>query len=66
MGDSVGHWEGDTLVVDVTSFNDKTYIAGGTIHCNQLPVVERCTPTADGRIHYEALVEDSKVLKEPW
>ena len=67
MGDSVGHWEGNTLVVDVTGFNDKTYIAGpGTIHSNQMHVVERYTPTADGRIHYEALVEDPKMLKEPW
>jgi hypothetical protein len=67
MGDSVGHWEGKTLVVDVIGFNDKTYIAGvGTIHSNQMHVVERYTPTADGRIQYEALVEDPKVFKEPW
>lgn len=67
MGDSVGHWEGDTLVVDVTSFNDKTYIVGGgTIHSNQMHVVERYTPTTDGRIHYEAVVDDPKVLKGPW
>jgi hypothetical protein len=67
MGDSVGHWEGNTLVVDVTSFNDKTYIAGpGTFHSNQMHVVERYTPTADGRIHYEAVVEDPEVLTGPW
>jgi hypothetical protein len=67
MGDSVGHWEGNTLVVDVIGFNDKTYIVGGgTIHSNQMHVVERYTPTADGRIHYEALVEDPQVLKAPW
>jgi hypothetical protein len=67
MGDSVGHWEGNVLVVDVTSFNDKTYIAGpGTFHSNQMHVVERYTPTADGRIHYEAVVEDPEVLTGPW
>ena len=67
MGDSVGYWEGNTLVVDVTGFNDKTYIAGaGTFHSNQMHVVERYTPTADGRIHYEAIVEDPEVLKGPW
>jgi hypothetical protein len=42
MGDSVGHWEGDTLVVDVTGFNDETWLAGtGTLHSDQLHVVER-------------------------
>ena len=47
MGDSVGHWEGDTLVVDVIGFNDKTCIAGGgTIHSKDLHVVERYTPTS--------------------
>ena len=67
MGDSVGHWEGDTLVVDVTGFNDKTYIVGGgTIHSNQLHVVERYTPTSDGRIRYEAVVDDPKVLTRTW
>jgi hypothetical protein len=67
MGDSVGHWEGDTLVVDVTSFNDKTWIIhGGAIHSNQLHVVERYTPTEDGRIRYQAIAEDPQVLKEPW
>jgi len=69
MGNSVGHWDGDTLVVDVTGFNDKTFIIGGetgTFHSNQMHVVERYTPTTDGRIHYEATVEDPKVLKGPW
>jgi hypothetical protein len=43
------------------------YIAGaGTFHSNQMHVVERYTPTADGRIHYEAIVEDPEVLKGPW
>ena len=44
MGNSVGHWEGDTLVVDVTGFNDKTWLAGtGTFHSDALHIVERYT-----------------------
>jgi hypothetical protein len=67
MGESIGRWEGDTLVVDTIGFNDKTWLIGrGTFHSDQLHVVERYTPTADGRIHYEALTEDPKVFTRPW
>lgn len=67
MGESIGHWEDDTLVVDTIGFNDKTWLAGGgSIHSEDLHVVERYTPTADGRIHYEAVAEDPKVLTQPW
>jgi hypothetical protein len=46
MGDSVGHWEGDTLVVDVTSFNDKTWLGPvGSFHSEALHVTERYTRT---------------------
>jgi len=66
MGESIGHWEDDTLVVDTIGFNDKTWLAGGSIHSEDLHVVERYTPTADGRIHYEAVAEDPKMLTQPW
>ena len=67
MGESIGHWEGDTLVVDTVGFNDKTWLAGaGSIHSEDLHVVERYSPTADGRIHYEAVAEDPKMLTQPW
>ncbi len=67
MGDSIGHWEGDTLVVDVTAFNDKTWLIGaGTFHSDALHVVERYKMTDRDRIEYEATMEDPKVLTKPW
>ena len=67
MGDSVGHWEGDTLVVDVTGFNDKTWLAGvGTIHSEKLHVVEKFTRVDYNTIFYESIVEDPEVLTGPW
>ena len=67
MGESIGRWEGDTLIVDTVGFNDKTWlVAGGVIHSQQLRVVERYAPTADGRIRYEAVAEDPQMLTRPW
>jgi hypothetical protein len=67
MGDSVGHWEGDTFVVDVTGFNDKTWLDGaGHFHSDALHVVERYTRTPQDTIHYEATAEDPNVLTKPW
>jgi hypothetical protein len=67
MGNSVGHWEGDTLVVDVTGFNDKTWLAGaGTFHSDALHVVERYTRIDKDRINYDVTIEDPKVLTKPW
>jgi len=67
MGDSVARWDGDTLVVDVKGFNDKTWIAGtGTIHTEDMHVVERYTLNPDGTLSYIATVEDPKALTKPW
>jgi len=67
MGDSVGHWEGDTLVVDVISFNDRTWIgATGTFHSEAMHVTERYTRVDYNRINYDVTVEDPKVLTKPW
>jgi hypothetical protein len=67
MGDSVGHWDGDTLVVDVTGFNDKTWLIGaGTFHSDALHVTERWTRADKDTMHYEAAMEDPKVLTKPW
>jgi hypothetical protein len=67
MGHSVGRWEGDTLVVDVVGFNDKTWIGGaGTFHSDALHVVERFTRVDRDQISYEATVEDPNVLTKPW
>jgi hypothetical protein len=67
MGDAVGRWEGDTFVVDTTGFNDKTWIGGnGTIHSEQMHVVERYTLNDDGSLSWEARVEDPVMLAKPY
>lgn len=67
MGDSVGHWEGDTLVVDAIGFNDKTWLAGtGTFHSDKLHVVEKFTRKDENTIAYEVTMEDPAVLTKPW
>jgi len=67
MGDSVGHWDGNTLVVDITNFNDKTWLLGaGTFHSDQLHIVERYTRVDKDQINYDVVMEDPKVLTKPW
>jgi hypothetical protein len=67
MGDSVGRWDGDTLVVDVTGFNDQTWLAGtGTFHSDKLHVVEKFTRMDENTIVYEATMTDPEVLTKPW
>jgi hypothetical protein len=66
MGDSVGKWEGDTLVVDVTGFNDETWLEWpGYFHTNKMHVIERLR--REGNVlHYQVTVEDPDVLMKPW
>ena len=65
-GYTVGHWEGDTLVLDSTSFNDYTWLGrGGFFHSDQMHVVEKLTRKGD-QLLYEVTVEDPVVLLEPW
>ncbi len=67
LGDSRGHWDGDTLVVDVVDFNDETWLDhAGDFHSDQLHVVERYTPIDKDHIRYEATIEDPKVFTRPW
>jgi hypothetical protein len=67
LGDSVAHWEGDTLIVDVTGFNDKTWLAGvGTIHTEALHVIERYTRSSYDMINYDVTMEDPKAFTKPW
>ena len=67
MGHSVGHFEGDTLVVDVTSLNDRTWFdRSGNFHSDALHVVERYTPLTSDALAYEATIEDPKVFSRPW
>jgi hypothetical protein len=67
MGNSVARWDGDTLVVDIIGFNDKTWLAGtGTFHSDALHIVERYTRVSKDRIDYEVTMEDPNVLTKPW
>jgi hypothetical protein len=67
LGESVAHWDGDTLVVDVTSFNTQTWLSGvGTIHTEDLKVTERYTRDSFDTIRYEATMEDPAVFTRPW
>jgi hypothetical protein len=65
-GDSVGHWDGDTLVVDVTRLNDDNWLAdNGLLHSKKLHVVERLRRVGD-TIQYQMTAEDPEVLTKPW
>jgi len=67
MGWSVGHWEGDTLVVDVTGQVDQSWFdRAGDYHSDQLHVVERYTRTGPDTMNYEATMDDPKVFSKPW
>jgi len=67
MGWSIGSWDGDTLVVDVSALNDKTWFdRAGNFHSDALHVVERYTPLSPYHLMYEATIEDSKVFTRPW
>jgi len=67
QGDSVGRWEGDTLVVDTTNLNGKTWLnEGGEIVSYAEHVVERFTPTGPDTLKYEATITDPVVYTRPW
>ncbi len=67
MGWSVGRWEGNTLVIDVTDQIDQTWFdRAGNFHSEALHVVERYTPIDRNTISYEATMEDPKVFTRPW
>jgi hypothetical protein len=71
MGHSVGHWEGNTLVVDVSHFNDRTWFSrSGDFHSDALHVVERFTPLNSSlrpdALRYEVTIEDPNVFIRPW
>lgn len=67
MGHSRGHWDGQTLVVDVTSqVPDTWFDSAGNFHSDSLHVVERYTPIGPNHLLYEATIEDKKVFTRPW
>jgi hypothetical protein len=67
MGWSRGRWDGNTLVVDVTDFNEDTWFdRAGNFHSDALRVVERYTPVSPHHLMYEVTIEDPKVFTRPW
>jgi hypothetical protein len=67
MGQSVGRWEGDTFVVDVTGFNDQSWFdRAGNHHSASMKVTERYTMTDADHIQYEATIDDPETFTRPW
>jgi hypothetical protein len=67
MGTANGRWEGDTLVIDNTGFNDESWFdRAGDFHSDQLHVVERFTLMDADHMNYEATIEDPQVFTRPW
>jgi hypothetical protein len=63
LGDSIGHWEGDTLVVDTTNFTEKTHFRGSG---SRLHVVERFTRTSPSTVGYQFTADDPDTWARPW
>ena len=67
LGHSIGHWEGDTLVVDVVGFNEATWMDYfGHPHTDMLHVVERFSRPNKGTLHYEAMYDDPGAYTKPF
>jgi hypothetical protein len=67
MGDSVGRWDGDTLVIDTTNQNGKTWFdMAGNFTTPNMHVVERITMADSNNIDYEATIEDPTIYTQPW
>ena len=65
-GDSIGRWEGDTLVIDINNFSEDTWLADdGLFHSKNMHVVERVRRDGNS-IQWSVVVEDPAVLQEPW
>jgi hypothetical protein len=67
FGDSVGHWEGDTLVIDTVNFNGKTRLDTiGHPHSDQLHLVQRFSRPDLGHIAHEMIIDDPKTFTKTW
>ena len=67
MGQSVGHWEGNTLVVVANGFNGQAWLdRAGNFAGTQLTVTERYTPTSPNHLLYEATIDDPETFTRPW
>src|SRR5262249_3405837 len=63
MGNSIGHWEGDTLVVDTTNFTEKTSFRGAR---QNLHLIERFTRVSSGVLNYQVTIDDPSTFTRPW
>jgi len=67
LGDSVGKWEGDTLVIDTVGFNEQFWFArAGYPHTESLHLIERITRLDYNTLKYEATIDDPKAYTKPW
>jgi hypothetical protein len=67
LGEGIGHWDKDTLEVNVTGFNDRNWLdAAGHAHTQQLHVTERFRRVNELILHYQATIEDPGAYTEPW
>lgn len=74
MGDSRGHWEGNTLVIDTTNFTDRTSIGSNGVgyngeggkHGESLRLVERLTRADDNTVNYQVTIDDPQTWTKPW
>ncbi len=67
LGDSIGHWEGNTLVVDAVGFNDRTWLDdAGHPHTEQLHLIEKYTRTNPMTMKYEVVIDDPGAYTKPW
>jgi len=67
MGDGIGHWDGDTLVIETTNHNGITWLdTGGNRHSDQLVVTESFTPIDNDHYRYEATFVDPLAYTQPW
>ena len=66
-GESIGHYEGDTLVIDTIGFNDRSWLdQDGHPHTEDLHVIERYTRTDEQTLRYEVTIDDPKTYSKPW
>ena len=67
LGESIGHWEGDTMVVDTIGFKNGTWLdAAGHPHTEKLHVIQKYTRTSLDNLHEEAMIEDPDTYVKPW
>jgi hypothetical protein len=65
-GDMVGRWEGDALIIDSVSIDERTWIRDGWFHSDQLHVIERLRRPSRNYLEHQFTIEDPKVLTKPW